>query len=132
MRVRRRPISRFGTALRHYRVSAGLSQEGLAERAGLSVRGISDLERGARTYPRLETVRLLADALELSDRDRATLLAAARPELESAPNPDTGTPPPVPPERTVNPRRLPIPPTKLVGRDEEIRHIVEIFRTGET
>src|SRR5215211_2703822 len=69
----RRSISRFGIALRHYRVSAGLSQEGLAERAGLSVRGISDLERGARTYPRLETVRMLADALELNERNRAAL-----------------------------------------------------------
>jgi predicted ATPase/transcriptional regulator with XRE-family HTH domain len=115
--------------LRHYRVSAGLSQEGLAERAGLSVRGISDLERGARTFPRLETVRMLADALELKERDRAALLAAARPELE------TDTPPTLAPprqERTVNPRPLPIPPTKLVGRDDEIRHVVELFRGGET
>ena len=98
--MRRRVISRFGTALRHYRVSAGLSQEGLAERAGLSVRGISDLERGARTFPRLETVRMLADALELNERDRAALLAAARPELESETPP---TPAPSRQERTVNP-----------------------------
>src|SRR5215207_7134500 len=128
MRVRRRLISRFGTALRHYRVSAGLSQEGLAERAGLSVRGISDLERGARTFPRLETVRMLADALELSDRDRAALLAAARPELET----ETTSPAPSRQERTVTIRPLPIPPTRLLGRDDEIRHVVELFRGGKT
>jgi predicted ATPase/DNA-binding XRE family transcriptional regulator len=125
----RRVISWFGTALRHYRVSAGLSQEGLAERAGLSVRGISDLERGARTFPRLETVRMLADALKLNERDRATLLAAARPELEA------DTPPVAAParqERTVKPPPLPIPPTRLIGRDEEIRRVVELFRGGET
>jgi predicted ATPase/transcriptional regulator with XRE-family HTH domain len=125
----RSPISRFGTALRHYRVRAGLSQEGLAERAGLSVRGISDLERGARTFPRLETVRMLADALDLNERDRAALLAAARPELE------TDAPPvPAPPhqEKRINPRPLPIPPTRLVGRDDEIRRVVELFRGGET
>ena len=34
--------------LLRYRMAAGLSQEDLAERAGLSRRGISDLERGAR------------------------------------------------------------------------------------
>jgi len=105
-----------------------LSQEGLAERAGLSVRGISDLERGARTFPRLETVRMLADALELGERDRATLLAAARPELESDAHPEAPLPKQ---ERAVRPRPLPIPPTRLVGRDEEIQRIVELFRGGE-
>ena len=84
--------------MRHYRVSAGLSQEALAERAGLSVRGISDLERGARTFPRLETVRMLADALELDERDRAVLLGAARPEL-TVDDPDPVKP--SKPERTV-------------------------------
>ena len=55
-------------ALRRHRMAAALSQEELAARAGLSARGISDLERGARMAPRLETVRLLADALGLSGR----------------------------------------------------------------
>jgi len=71
----------FGEVLRRLRSSAALSQEALAERAGLSKRGISDLERGARLAPRLETVRLLADALALGDPDRLALLAAARPTL---------------------------------------------------
>src|SRR5215204_443527 len=60
----------FGELLRHLRSGAALSQEALAERASLSKRGISDLERGARQAPRLETVRLLANALVLSDADR--------------------------------------------------------------
>src|SRR5919206_2140351 len=51
--------------LRRYRVAARLTQEELAERAGLSVRGLSDLERGARTRPRPHTVRQLATALAL-------------------------------------------------------------------
>ena len=38
----------FGAVLRRHRLTAGLSQEALAERAGLSVRGLSDLERGVR------------------------------------------------------------------------------------
>ena len=60
-------------------LAAALSQEELAERAGLSVRAISDLERGVHRVPRLETVRMLADALALSEADRAELLAVARP-----------------------------------------------------
>ncbi len=49
----------FGELLRHYRIAAGLTQEELAERAGASTRGISDLERGARGLPRKDTLKLL-------------------------------------------------------------------------
>jgi hypothetical protein len=42
----------FGTLLRRHRAAAGLTQQALAQRAGLSVRGLSDLERGARRLPR--------------------------------------------------------------------------------
>lgn len=55
----------FADLLRRYRVNAGLSQEALAARAGLSVSGIAALERGRRTAPRPDTVALLADALTL-------------------------------------------------------------------
>src|SRR5262245_17704725 len=72
--------SSFGALLRRLRTAAALSQEQLAERAGLSVRGLSDLERGVHRAPRLETVRLLADALALAEPDRAELLSAARAE----------------------------------------------------
>src|SRR5215210_6725140 len=71
----------FSSLLRQLRTAASLSQEDLAERSGLSLRGISDLERGARRFPHLETVRMLADALTLSEADRSVLLAAARPAL---------------------------------------------------
>jgi transcriptional regulator with XRE-family HTH domain len=49
----------FGAAVREYRLSAGLTQEALAERAGLG------LEEG-ENRPRRETVRRLAGALGLS------------------------------------------------------------------
>jgi predicted ATPase/DNA-binding XRE family transcriptional regulator len=71
----------FGAVLRQLRSAATLSQEQLAERAGLSRRGISDLERDLRQAPRLETVRLLAGALALGAQDRAALVAAARPTV---------------------------------------------------
>src|SRR5579872_1727410 len=74
----------FGYLLRRYRLAALLTQEQLAERAHLSHRTISDLERGAKHSPRRDTVLLLADALELSPGERAALIAAAHPVEEAA------------------------------------------------
>lgn len=68
----------FGELLRHYRVAAGLTQEQLAELAGLSVRGLSDLERGLHRAPHPATVNQLADALALAQADRDRLLSARR------------------------------------------------------
>jgi transcriptional regulator with XRE-family HTH domain len=44
----------FGALLRRYRLAAGLSQEELAERAGLSVQGLSALENGRRARAEVE------------------------------------------------------------------------------
>jgi len=82
----------FGDLLRHYRLAAGLTQAELAERAGLSVRGINDLERGARQTPRKETVALLADALRLTDDARVRFASASRPGPPSPASPANGTP----------------------------------------
>ena len=49
----------FGKLLREFRIAAGLSQEGLAERARLSVDGIGALERGINKAPQRETLALL-------------------------------------------------------------------------
>jgi transcriptional regulator with XRE-family HTH domain len=68
----------FGDLLRRHRLAAGLTQEELAALAGLSVRGLSDLERGTRRAPRRETVQLLSEALQLSEAERTRLEAAAR------------------------------------------------------
>ncbi len=53
----------FGNLLRRHRIFAGMSQEELAARAGLSARAISDLERGVKRAPRRDTVQLLVEAL---------------------------------------------------------------------
>ena len=101
----------FGALLRDYRLRAGLTQEALAERSGLSARGISDLERGLNRAPRRDTVAMLLGALELSADDRATLVAAADFAKKRA---DTGVG-----------QSLPVPPTPLIGRERETAAVVE-------
>src|SRR5580704_11009295 len=64
--------------LRQLRAGAALTQEELAEAAGLNPRTISDLERGLVTTPHKDTVRLLAGALQLGGSARVDFEAAAR------------------------------------------------------
>ncbi|WP_431677188.1 helix-turn-helix domain-containing protein [Kitasatospora sp. KL5] len=87
----------LGPLLRRLRTQAGLTQELLAERSGVSVRTIRRLETGKATDHRLGTVNLLADALEVGPGDRR-LLAATLGRAESAPAalPAPGSPGPSP------------------------------------
>ncbi|MFE7589757.1 helix-turn-helix domain-containing protein [Kitasatospora sp. NPDC057512] len=73
-------MSIFAELLRHHRRDAGLTQEQLAERSGVSDRTIRSLENGARTVPRLTSVRLLAAALELEPDNARAFLAASQGE----------------------------------------------------
>ena len=105
----------FGALLRRYRTAAGLSQEALAERATLSARAISDLERGLKQAPRRDTVELLAQALGLAPNERATLEATVSRRRGPAP-----TPAPLPAVIPLVRRGpLPVPLTPLIGRERE-------------
>ncbi|HXT36132.1 MAG TPA: helix-turn-helix transcriptional regulator, partial [Chloroflexota bacterium] len=68
----------FGEMLGRYRRAAGLTQEALAERAGLGVRTLQGLERG-ESKPHWDTAERLAAALGLEDAHRAPFLALAGP-----------------------------------------------------
>ena len=68
----------FAALLRRLRTEAGLTQEELAESAGLSARSVSDLERGVAVTARKDTARLLADALRLTGAVREGFEAVAR------------------------------------------------------
>src|SRR6516162_6915247 len=67
----------FQVLLRRHRQAATLSQEALAERAGLSTDAIRVIERGKRGVPRPDTVALLVRALGLEGEARAAFAAAA-------------------------------------------------------
>jgi predicted ATPase/DNA-binding XRE family transcriptional regulator len=112
----------FSALLRHHRLRAGLTQEALAEQAGVSTRGIQQLERGDRAAPRAETVRLLADALALDAESRAALIAAARPEL---------TAPAAPVSIPLIRLDLPVPPTSLIGRERDLAAVCAQLRPGD-
>jgi transcriptional regulator with XRE-family HTH domain len=72
------PDGSFGALLRACRRRAYLSQEQLAERAKLSERTVRNLEADRVRSPRNDTVRLLADALKLTEPEREGWLDAAR------------------------------------------------------
>src|ERR1700751_1732091 len=96
----------LGDLLRRYRMAAGLTQEALADRADLSTRAVSDLERGISRAPRYDTLDLLARPMGLEDSQRTALFAAARPSLPGE-------------EAKAAPLQvLPYPPTALLGREQ--------------
>jgi tetratricopeptide (TPR) repeat protein/transcriptional regulator with XRE-family HTH domain len=68
----------FAGLLRQFRTEARLTQEELAETAGLSPRSVSDLERGINRTARKDTAVLLADAFSLTGQLRELFVAAAR------------------------------------------------------
>jgi predicted ATPase/DNA-binding XRE family transcriptional regulator len=102
----------FGGLLKQHRLAAGLSQEGLADRASLSTDAISTLERGTRRAPHAGTVGALAAALGLSSTERR--------ELDRTVSRSRGARSAVPATRALAPPQLPLPPTALVDRVDEL------------
>jgi len=117
----------FGEALKGYRLAAGLTQEALAERAGVSPRNVQNLEGGVNR-PQRETAERLAGALGLGEADRAAFLAAAQPlARRRSPVPVTGADDSSP----VRPGALPVPPTALVGREREAAETDALLRRDD-
>lgn len=110
----------FGDLLRGYRLRTGQTQQQVAGLSTVSVRAIRDLEQGRARRPRKSTVELLADAMRLSDRDRAVLVEAAeRSACES--------------RSTVHGHKVPtVLPTAchpLLGREREVESLVRMLTT---
>lgn len=123
------PISRL-------RRAAGLTQEELAERAGLSVRSVRNLERDAVARPRTSTLRAIGTGLGLGDAQLSDLVksyrpgqcAAAQDQPEApgttprasswaAPSPDL---PPAAEAPDLVPLQLPPRPSPFTGRAVEL------------
>ena len=117
----------LGELLRGHRLAAKLTQEALAEQAGLSARGIADLERGSRRFPYAHTVQRLAETLNLSPVEREALLAAARrPARSEFPSVEHRR------QRSTSGsvrNNLPVPLTSFIGRENEIARLVDCLRT---
>jgi predicted ATPase/DNA-binding XRE family transcriptional regulator len=110
----------FGEQLRRLREAAGLTQEELASRAGLTAKAVSALERGERKRPYPHTVRSLAEALDLSEEARLDLQSAIPRRSAETPVSSAVVPAAVPEPA------LPAPHTPLVGREQELAE-VELF-----
>ncbi len=107
--------------MRRLREAAALTQEELAQRAGLTAKGISDLERGARRRPYPHTVRSLADALELAEDERAALFAAVPKRGGTAAGEAVEVLAPT----------LPVQPTPLFGRERDLEEIKALLSQPE-
>ena len=112
--------------LRRYRLAAGLSQEALAERARMSVNGISALERGYRRTPQHETLALLEGALALDQEQRQEFEAAAA--RSGLPRRLGGASVTVGPWDDATIPNLPLALTSFVGRDAELDEIATLIR----
>ena len=126
----------FGARLRRSRQEAGLSQEELAERAGMSSQAIGALERGDRKRPYPATLRRLTDALGLVGEERAAFLAtvpshglikehaveaAAGVTVSESPDPAADLP---------DLPDLPSPLTPLLGRDDDVAQVSALLQEG--
>jgi transcriptional regulator with XRE-family HTH domain len=106
----------FGNRLRARRRSSALSQQELAERSGLSIRAISNLESGRTRWPYPNSVGRLADALTLRDNERAEFTAAAQRRLAYEPDPAR-----LREGHGYIPRLLPAPVSAFTGRATELK-----------
>ncbi|GAA3586747.1 ATP-binding protein [Kribbella ginsengisoli] len=105
----------FGPVLRSFRKAVGLSQEGLAAAAGLSVEAVKALEAGRRRQPRSATLESLARGLGLTGAERAELAAAG------------GRPASQPQEI----RQLPDDLLDFSGRELQVAELEKVFRAQE-
>src|SRR5689334_20701675 len=121
------PSASFGELLRDHRRAAGLTQEELAERAGVSPRSVSGLERGGAHVPRRDTVALLVRALGLagSERDAFEGLADERRRARPPAPARDRRPAGLPAAEAERPRHnLPRALTSFVGREQELDELL--------
>ncbi|MCA1644706.1 MAG: helix-turn-helix domain-containing protein [Chloroflexi bacterium] len=108
---------KLAVALKQLRVGAGMTQEELSERAGISARTVSDVERGLRTALHHDTALRLADALRLRHDTRREFEAIARGRVAVSEPATVGA--------------VPAAPTPLVGRAGELESIRALLQRSD-
>ncbi|MDG4825046.1 tetratricopeptide repeat protein [Asanoa sp. WMMD1127] len=123
----------FAVLLRRHRLDRQLTQEQLAERAGISGRSVGDMERGPARSPRPRTVERLAAALDLTGEAREEFTAAAH-QLFWANRPGQSHPsgdvPHAASSAGIRPRHLPADLPDFVARADEIAAICRTLDPG--
>jgi transcriptional regulator with XRE-family HTH domain/tetratricopeptide (TPR) repeat protein len=116
----------FGSLVRRYRRDAELTQEVLAERAGVSSRVIRKIESGSQQRPRRDTVQLLLEALAVPEDELPAFWAAASQGWFAVPETGAG-------RSAAEPtgQQLPtggfagsLPVGRMVGREAELANIL--------
>lgn len=111
---------RLAVLIRRRRLAASLTQEELAEKAGISLRTISDVERGLRRFVYRDTAERLAEALEVptTERDAFVALARRRVTAEDPGSRSDGD------HESTRVGHIPVPATSLVGRGDEMAKLL--------
>jgi predicted ATPase/DNA-binding XRE family transcriptional regulator len=120
----------FAQMLRQQRLRSGLSQATLAERARLSRRAIQHLESGL-SLPHPESVRRLANALELTEPDRAAFAVAATDRSLPIHQNRAVTRPRragrLPQQSSAPGHNLPVQLTSFIGRESQVEDVARLL-----
>jgi predicted ATPase/DNA-binding CsgD family transcriptional regulator/DNA-binding XRE family transcriptional regulator len=108
----------FSQLLRQYRSAAGLTQDQLSVRSGLSARAVSDLERGLHRAPRRDTLKRLGEALSLQGSDLERFVSSSEWRVRTSH-----------PGAAATRSAVPVALTSFVGREQEVERLEAMFNT---
>jgi predicted ATPase/transcriptional regulator with XRE-family HTH domain len=116
----------FGEWLRGQRIARKLTREEFAERVGCSVSALRKMEAGERR-PSTQIAELMANCLDIPAQERPTFVRVARGELSvDRLHPEEKRV--VPPDISSPKPNLPVFPTPLIGRENELEHLSHLLR----
>ena len=118
----------FGAQVLAHRQRLGMTQEELAGRTGVSVRGIRNLEAGRTGRPRPGTVRLLADAFGLAGAERDRFCRSALEDTDQRPGEETDA---RAGRRRPVPAQLPADVAGFVGRADQLGRLDKLLDGGD-
>lgn len=127
-------LTSFGQWLKQCRKALDLTQAGLARCVGCSVVTVQKIEADERR-PSRQMAELLAQCLDIAPEDRPTFLKVARAELRVERLAELSAFSPRLPEswRAPSPpaSNLPLPPTRLLGREAELAAIARLLNNPQ-